>query len=100
MAEPSSDIPTRVADLLEAVAARIRGLTVDRVATGVTWTAVGIVLATMGFLILFWIGIGFFRAFGELVGQEAAYAITGAALIVTGAILWTKRFPKDRPDQD
>lgn len=100
MAEPSSDFPNRIADLLEDIADRIRSVTVDRVANGVTWAAVGIVMAMAGFLVLFWIGIGLFRAFGELVGQETAYAITGVVLVVTGAILWAKRFPKDRPDQD
>ncbi len=100
MAEPTNDLPTRIADLLEAIAAKIRGLTVERVATGVTWTAVGIVMATMAFLFVFWILIGFFRAFGELVGQEVAYAIAGVLLIIGGAILWSMRFPKNRTDQE
>lgn len=100
MAEPQSDYPTRIADFLEDIAARIRSMTVDRVANAVTWTAVGIVLATMAFLIVFWLLIGLFRAVGELIGQEAAYAITGVLLILLGIVLWSIRFAKGTNEQE
>jgi hypothetical protein len=47
-----------------------------------------------------WLLVAFFRAFGELVGQEVAYAITGGILIVVGALVWMRRFPQDDSGQE
>lgn len=88
------DLPVRIAGFLEDLASRIRSLTVDRVASAVTWTAVGIVLVTIGFLIVLWLLVAGFRALGTLVGQELAYAIVGAVLVIAGGILWAMRFPR------
>jgi len=96
MAGPStSDFPGKVADFLDDLATKIRGLTVDRVASGVTWTAVGIVMATLVFLVVFWFLVGVFRAAGTLIGQELAYVIAGILLVILGVFFWSKRFPKD-----
>ena len=97
MAEPSRppDLPSRIADFLEDLATRVRSLTVDRVANGVTWTAVGIVLAMTGFLMLFWLLVAGFRALGTWIGQELAYAVVGVVLVIVGTVLWVLRFPKD-----
>jgi cytochrome c biogenesis protein CcdA len=102
MAEPSapSDLPARIAGLFDDLATRIRSLTVDRVANGVTWTAVGIVLATMAFLIVFWLLVAGFRALGTLIGQELAYAVVGGVLVIIGIVLWRLRFPKDGEVQE
>lgn len=101
MTEPSapSDLPSRIADFLEDLATRIRSLTVDRAANAVTWTAVGIVLAVLGFLIVFWALVAGFRALGTLIGQELAYAVVGIVLIIVGTVLWSLRFPKDDNEQ-
>jgi len=95
MTDRDPDYPTQVADFLEQLAVKIRSMTVDRAENAVTWTAMGIVLAAIFILGLIWLLVGFFRAFGELVGQEVAYAITGGILIVVGALLWVRRFPAD-----
>jgi hypothetical protein len=47
-----------------------------------------------------WLLVAFFRAFGELVGQEVAYAIVGGILIVVGALVWMRRFPEDDSGQE
>jgi hypothetical protein len=96
MAEPSapSDLASRIAGLLETVATRIRSMTVDRVATAVTWTAMGIVLTILAFLVVLWSLVAGFRALGTLIGQELAYAIVGAVLGVAGVILWSMRLPR------
>jgi len=102
MAEPAAprDLPGRIADLLEELATRIRSMTVDRAANGVTRTAVGIVLAMLGFLIVFWILVAGFRALGNLIGQELAYAVVGVVLVIAGAVLWSLRFPKQGSGPD
>ncbi len=99
MAEPNPPLSSRAADLLETVAHRVRELTVDKVATGITWVAAGLVLLVAGTLAVFWLLIGIFRAAGTLIGTEAAYAVVGLILLVIGAFLWSRRYPKDRASQ-
>jgi zinc transporter ZupT len=95
MTDRDPDYPTQIAEFLEELAVKIRSMTVDRAENAVTWTALGIMLAIILLLGIIWLLVGFFRAFGALVGQEVAYAITGGILIVVGALLWMRRFPAD-----
>lgn len=95
---PRSDYPAKIADFLEQTAARIRELTVDRLALGVTWTALGIVIATLVFLAVIWLIVGFFRALGTLIGQELAYVVVGGILLIAGVFVWVKRYPKEEPE--
>ena len=93
MTDRNRNYPAEIADLLERLAITIRSLSVDRAKNAVTWTALGVVLAVLAMLGVIWLLVGFFRAFGALVGQELAYAITGGILIIVGALLWIRRFP-------
>ena len=95
---PRSDYPARIADFLEQTATRIRELTVDRIALGVTWTALGIVIATLVVLAAIWLIVGFFRALGTLIGQELAYVVVGGILLIAGVFVWVKRYPKEEPE--
>ncbi len=90
-----SDYPTKVADFLEKLATKIRSLTVDRASLAITWMAFGVVLSAAVFLIVLWLLVALFRALGELIGVEMAYAVVGGILIIAGALLWSRRFPKD-----
>ena len=99
MTDQDRDLPAQIADFLEELATKIRSLTVDRAENAVTWTALGIIFAVIGLLGLVWLLVAYFRAFGELVGQEAAYAITGGILIVVGALLWMRRFPNNEGEE-
>ena len=92
---PRTDYPTKIADGLEQIATRIRSLTVDRVAVGVTWAAIGIVIATLAVMAVVWLLVAFFRALGTLIGQELAYAVVGGILLIVGVFIWTKRYPED-----
>lgn len=100
MANREPDYPAQIADFLEALAVKIRSLTVDRAENAVTWTALGLILAFIAILGVVWLLVGFFRAFGELVGQEVAYAITGGILILVGALVWMRRFPDEDSGQE
>ncbi len=82
--------------MLESVATRIRNTTVDRAAGWAMWTAVGIVLAMMGFVLVVFFLIALFRAVAELVGSATiAYAIFGGLFLLLGAFLWSKRIAKE-----
>lgn len=88
------DYPAAIADFLETTAAKIRGLTVDRVRNWATWLAVGLVLAMLVLVLLIFLLVGVFRLLDGLVGVEAAYLILGGLFLVVGAFLWSKRVPK------
>jgi hypothetical protein len=96
MADSNSPLSVRIADTLETVATRIREMTVDRAATGVTSTSIGIIAIVAGFMAIFWLLVGIFRILGTLMGTETAYAVVGLILILVGAILWWKRYPQDK----
>ena len=99
MSEPKPPLSARIADLLEMIATRVRGMTVDKAATAITWIAVSIILIAAISMAVFWLLIGIFRALGALMGVEVAYAVVGVVLIIGGAILWIRRYPQDRNEQ-
>jgi hypothetical protein len=92
------DFPTKIADFLEQTATRVRSMTVDRVAVGIRWTAAGIVLAVLAFLLVFFLLVGIFRLLGELIGVEVTYAVFGGLFVLLGVFLLTQRKP--RPDKE
>jgi len=94
---PRTDYPAKIADTLEQIATRIRSLTVDRVAVGVTWAAIGIVIVMLAVLAVIWLLVAVFRALGTLIGQELAYAVVGGILLLAGVFVWMKRHPVDEP---
>lgn len=93
------DYPAKIAESLEQFATRIRSLTVDRMAVGITWTAIGFLLATIVILGVIWLLVAFFRVLGALIGQELAYAVVGGILLLVGALVWMKRRPDDEQTQ-
>lgn len=92
-----TDYPAKIADTLEQVSTRIRSLTVDRVAVGVTWAAIGILILTLAVMAIIWLLVALFRALGTLIGQELAYAAVGGILLLVGVFVWMKRHPDDEP---
>lgn len=103
---PVEDFPTRIADLLESIATRIRSLTVDRVARVITYVTLGLValtLVTMAFIFLL---VGLFRIVEELVfkacdctaAMEISYGAVGGLFLLFGALLWWQRVKKDPND--
>ena len=95
-----TDYPTKIADFLETTAKQIRSLTIGRIAPAVTWVALGLVIAVAAFLAVFWLLVSLFRALGNLIGQEWAYALVGGILVVVGVLLWVRRYPKEEPAEE
>jgi hypothetical protein len=87
------DFPVKIADLLESVATRVRSLTVERLAGWARWTAVGVVLALLGLVMMIFTVVALFRLLAGLVTTEGAYGILGAVFVGAGIFLWSKRLP-------
>ena len=101
MADPTAPLSTRIADLLEMIATKVREMTVDRAAVAITWTAVALILVVAGFMAIFWLLVGIFRALGTLMGDiETAYVVVGMIFIIAGAIVWIRRYPQDRKPRE
>ena len=83
----------RFADLLEGIARRVRAVTVERLATAITFTAlgVGVVLLLLAGLVLACVGI--FRLLAIGVGTAGAYAIFGGLFLGAGWLIWRGRAP-------
>jgi hypothetical protein len=92
------DFPTRIADLLENVATKVRSMTVDKVASALRWIAAGIIVGMLGFLVTVFLAIGLFRLLGELIGVEVAYAAFGGLFLLGGVLLWSRRKPTPHED--
>jgi hypothetical protein len=85
------DYPAQIADFLEQTATKVRSLSVDRVANIATWAAVGMVVATLGLMLVIFLLVGLFRILGEATTVELAYVILGGLFLIIGAFLWSKR---------
>ncbi|MBI5156919.1 MAG: hypothetical protein HZA58_02765 [Acidimicrobiia bacterium] len=98
----TEDFPIKVAGLLEAVATRIRAMTVDRVARVIKFVTLGLVALTLVGLAFIFFLVGLFRIADELLrkacdcgySMELAYAIVGGLFLVFGALLWRKRISR------
>ena len=94
------DFPQRIAGLLESTAAKVRSLTVDRVAGIVKWVALFPLLLLLAFAGTTLLLIGLFRVLAELIGGvRIAYAAVGGLFLVAGVFLWSKRKPKPEEDE-
>jgi uncharacterized membrane protein len=100
------DYPVRIADFLEAVATKIRSMTVDKVARVITFVTLGLVALTLVATAVLFFLVGLFRITGELTRKacdctqymEIAYAVIGGVFLALGALLWSKRV-KRKDDQ-
>ena len=96
------DYPARIADFLEAIATRIRSMTVDRIARVITFVTLGLLALTLVTSAVIFFLVGLFRVSGELIRKacdctrymEITYAIVGGVFLLLGALLWSKRIRK------
>ncbi len=88
---PMDDYPAQIAGFLEDTATKIRSLSVDRLRNFATWTAVGMVLAMLGLVLVVFLFVGLFRLLAEATTVELAYVILGGLFLIAGAFLWSRR---------
>jgi predicted membrane channel-forming protein YqfA (hemolysin III family) len=94
------DYASKIADLLEEIALRVRSMTVDRVEKAAKWTSIGIVIAMLALLLLIFVLIGLFRILGTLMPIEWAYLIIGGIFITLGAFVWKSRRPNPKEEPE
>lgn len=82
---------SRFADLLEGIARKARELTVDRLARGITLTALGLGAASLVLVALVLACIGVFRLLAAGLGATSAYAVLGGLSLAIGWLFWRKR---------
>ena len=84
-----------IPELLERLAQKIRGMTVDPAVKVITIAAVVLIAGMMVSIALVFLFVGVFRILGDLVnGMERAYAIGGGLFLILGLLLWSKRHTK------
>ena len=93
------DFPSQVADFLESIATRVRAMTVDRVAKGITYVTLGLVAMALVSIAFIFFLVGLFRIVEELIfkacdcsqAMEISYAGVGGLFLLIGALLWSRR---------
>lgn len=85
------DLPRRLAELLETVATRIRSLTIDRVARGVTVAALAIPLSAFALLAVIFLLMTIYGALAIPLTDAGAYGVLAGLFGIGGALLWRKR---------
>ncbi|MFQ5947527.1 MAG: hypothetical protein ACE5KX_01530 [Acidimicrobiia bacterium] len=94
------DFPARIADFLEALATKVRSLTVDRLARLITWITLGFLALLLVILAGIFLTVGLLRILGELVGDiELAYAIVGGVFLLVGVLVWLRRTRRTTPEE-
>jgi hypothetical protein len=89
------EYPTRFADFLEAIALKIRSLTVDRISRYVTLTGLGILAGVLGFTTLIFLLWAIFGALEIPLTTAGAFAVLGGVILVGGAIMWFMRTERE-----
>lgn len=86
---------TKFADLLEEVAQKIKSMTVDRIATAIKLTGLGILTAALAFTALIFLLWALFGALEIPLTTAGAFAVLGALLLAIGGYLWFKRIEEE-----
>ena len=81
----------RFAELLEQIAAKIRSVTVDRVAEGIRLTGLGILAASLALTALLFLLLAIFGALEIPLTTAGALAVVGLLLTGVGTYLWINR---------
>lgn len=89
------DLATRYADLLEGLAVRIRSLTIDRILRYSKLASAVVVVMALLLTAAVFLAIGLFRLVALWLGVQGAYLAVGGLFVAAGALLWTRRRPKD-----
>jgi hypothetical protein len=102
------DFSKRIPDMLEAATDKVRSLTVDRAARALKWLSLGLVIAGLVSLAVFFLLVGLGRITEGLIAHacgdcswamEVAYAAIGGLFLVLGAVLWMARTRRKYSDR-
>jgi len=85
------DYAARFAEFLEQIAAKIRSVTVDRVARGIRLTGLGILTVTLALTAVLFLLFAIFGALEIPLTTAGALALIGVLLVGVGTYLWIKR---------
>ncbi|HSJ28121.1 MAG TPA: hypothetical protein VLB67_07900 [Acidimicrobiia bacterium] len=85
------DLPRRLAELLETVASRVRAMTVDRVAKGVTVASLGIPLLVLALLTVVFLFMTIHGALAIPLSDAGAFGVLTGLFALGGAFAWRKR---------
>lgn len=88
----------RFADLLEQLATKVRSMTVDRVASVIKLTGLGILAAVLALTALIFLVWTIFGALEIPLTTAGAFAVFGVVLVVVGGIMWFQRARDDTRD--
>lgn len=88
------DFPTKLATLLESTAAKARALTVDRAASAVRLTTLGIIAAAFGFMAVVFLFLTIYAALEIPLTEAGAFGVLAGLFTIGGVFMWAKR-PKD-----
>ncbi|MBT8249803.1 MAG: hypothetical protein KJN81_06035 [Acidimicrobiia bacterium] len=89
------DLPARFADFLEQIATTVRSVTVDRAAGWARMVALGIVATVLVMMAVWFILVGLVRLLSTWIAVKYLYAIIGGLFVIAGALLWSRRTPKE-----
>lgn len=92
------EFPTRLADLLEQVATKVRSLTVERAEKVVKVVAFALPAAVLGLLAVIFLFMTIHGALAVPLGDTGAFGVVGGLFVAGGALLWWKRLqvPEDQ----
>lgn len=102
------DFAKRIPDMLEAATDKVRSLTVDRASRVLKWVSLGLVIAALVSLAVFFLLIGLGRITEGLIAHacgdcswamEVAYAALGGLFLLIGALLWAARNRRRPPEE-
>lgn len=85
------DFPRRLAELLETVTARVRALTVDRIARGVTMASMAIPIVVLAILTVVFLFMTIYGALAIPLTPAGAYGVIAGLFALGGALAWRKR---------
>ena len=85
------DWPTRLADLLEAVATRVRALTVDRAAKAIKVVSLALPILVLVSVAVVFLFMTIHAALAIPLGSAGAFGVIGGLFLVGGAFVWTRR---------
>lgn len=85
------EFAAQFADLVEALAKKIRSLTVDRIAKGIRLTGLGILAVTFAFTALAFLFWAIFGALEIPLTTAGAFGVVAALFVGGGVYMWVKR---------